>query len=106
MDKFDEFYKNYPRKVAKPRAVKAFKKLSEEDKDLAIIDCLTRYKNTEKKYIPHPASYLNAEMFNDEVIHDEAGSNSTANREAVGEIFESEANRAIEALCRSFNTEV
>lgn len=72
--KFYEFWKLYPRKVAKPAAQKKFislvdKKTSPEK----IIDGLKKYKeyweenSTQKIHIPHPTTFLNQERFNDEI---------------------------------------
>jgi len=69
---FEEFYKKYPRKVAKKDAEKAWKKLKPEDRQLAIkaIDLHIQYwelQNTDRAYIPYPASWLNGERYNDEI---------------------------------------
>lgn len=67
---FEEFREKYPRKVNKKKAETSFKKLSEEDKRLAI-DMIEKFKQTkqwqDKQYIPHPTTYLNWLRFKDEV---------------------------------------
>lgn len=70
---FDEFWSEYPRKVAKQNAVKAFKKINPDHELLAMIisDVQRRSKSEEwtkanGQYIPHPATYLNAQRWEDE----------------------------------------
>lgn len=67
---FEEFREKYPRKVNKKKAETSFKKLSDEDKRLAI-DMIDKFKKTkqwqDKQYIPHPTTYLNWLRFKDEV---------------------------------------
>jgi hypothetical protein len=70
---FDEFYKKYPRKMGKKDAQKAWNKLKPEDRQLAIkaIDLHIKYwehTNTDRAYIPYPATWLNSERFHDEII--------------------------------------
>ena len=67
--KFLQFWTNYPRKEKQPNAFSAFNNLSGKQQNDAIIDCKTRYNGVEnKKYIPLPASYLNAHSFNDDPL--------------------------------------
>lgn len=69
---FTAFYQAYPRKVGKPNALKAWKKFK-VDAELAvkIMASLDAHKQTkqwrDKQYIPHPATWLNQERWNDEV---------------------------------------
>lgn len=69
---FLAFYNAYPRKVGKPNALKAWKKFK-VDAELAakIMASLEAHKSTRqwqnKEYIPHPATWLNQERWNDEV---------------------------------------
>ena len=73
-DGFNEFYKVYPKKVARPSARKAFraktKKMKKDDLlefvDLIMHDSSKRYEHTEKQFIPNPSTYLNQERYNDE----------------------------------------
>jgi len=65
---FDDWYKTYPKKQGKKQARKTFMNLSSQ----ALITCLaddllTRYKNTERQFIPLPATYLNGERWDDEL---------------------------------------
>ena len=73
---FDEFWKAYPRKEGKQNAMKAFEKMcTNEDTYKAIMDGLqkrvkldwSRRPAEEKKFIPHPSSWLNQSRWNDEV---------------------------------------
>ncbi len=69
-DRFDEFYKIYPKKVAKEQAIKAWKKLKVDDelfnkmikaiKDQDLV-------NRDKQFIPNPATWLNNKRWEDEV---------------------------------------
>jgi len=69
---FDRFYSLYPRKVQKERAVKAFKKLSDKVKQEAIdklqlhMDMWAK-NDTKAEFIPHPASWINAKSWEDEI---------------------------------------
>ena len=71
IDRFDTFWKHYPRKVSKPNALKAWLKLKPDD-DLTkkIISAVSKQNLSarEEKFIPHPASWLNAQRWEDEVM--------------------------------------
>ena len=71
IDRFDTFWKHYPRKVAKPNALKAWLKLKPDD-DLTkkIISAVSKQNLSarEEKFIPHPASWLNAQRWEDETM--------------------------------------
>lgn len=72
-DKFDEFWSVYPRKSAKKSARAAWKKIKPELHTTLITDCLCRIEQGEwdlnqKTYIPHPATYLNGEYWENEII--------------------------------------
>lgn len=69
---FSNFWRKYPRKVAKKEALKAFNKLSGLEQELALdaIDNHIEYwkiKETGTEYIPHPATWLNQGRFEDEL---------------------------------------
>ena len=70
IDRFDDFWKHYPRKVAKPNALKAWLKLKPDD-DLTkkIISAISNQNlaSREQQFIPHPASWLNAQRWEDEI---------------------------------------
>ncbi|MCP4928811.1 MAG: helix-turn-helix domain-containing protein, partial [Gammaproteobacteria bacterium] len=65
---FEEFWKAYPRKVAKPAAVRAFKAVkAEKHLQAIVVNLKTRYIATEKKFIPNPSTYLNQRRWEDEL---------------------------------------
>lgn len=67
---FDLFYKLYPRKVSKANAKKAFRKIKGSEFQL-VMDGLNAQLSSllasEPQYRPHPASWLNARRWEDEV---------------------------------------
>jgi hypothetical protein len=69
---FQEFYSRYPKKVAKKDAEKAWARLSEEQKRAAL-EALPKHvrswevKGTAQEYVPHPASWINGERWEDEI---------------------------------------
>ncbi len=63
---FETFWENYPKKDAKKDAQKAWSKVKDVDRDKAIDDCRTRYKQTDRQFMPLPATYLNGARWNDE----------------------------------------
>ena len=70
---FDEFWSLYPRKIAKATARKAWAKLSAEQQLMAAkaIDTHCQYwsaKETELEFIPHPATWLHQERWEDELV--------------------------------------
>jgi hypothetical protein len=70
---FDEFWQLYPRKIAKATARKAWAKLTPEQQLMAAkaIDTHCEYwkaKETELEFIPYPATWLNQERWEDELI--------------------------------------
>lgn len=69
--RFDEFWNNYPRRVGKINAEKAFAKAIAEGTDpQLIIDAVRLYAMTcstrEPQFIKHPASWLNAGCWDDD----------------------------------------
>lgn len=68
---FNDFWSVYPRKEGKNNAEKTWKKLSEEEKQLAISDCQNRFKSQERKFIPHGSTYLNQKRWEDELGTDQ-----------------------------------
>lgn len=70
---FEEFWKSYPNKKSKGRAEQAWSKLSpDEQLHNRILDALERAKTSVEwtkdsgRFIPHPASWLNAKGWEDE----------------------------------------
>jgi hypothetical protein len=63
---FDNFWKLYPKKVAKADAVKAWNKAIKTktaDELLKLTKAYAEGKLPEDKYIPYPASWLNKELY-------------------------------------------
>lgn len=75
-DGFDEFWAVYPKKDAKQAAIKAWNKLKPDDElKQNIIDSVRRnidgkWKDSERRYIPNPATYLNGARWEDESATD------------------------------------
>jgi len=72
MNRFDDFWTVWPRKIAKAPAKKAWDKLNCDDIADTIIAAVERqvrfvWIGKERKFIPHPASWLNAGRWDDEV---------------------------------------
>ena len=73
LEDFDEFWKAYPRKTAKGGARKAFVKALKKTTVDVLISAVEEQKYQEEwtkddgKYIPHPATWLNNERWEDEV---------------------------------------
>lgn len=67
-ESFEIFWKEYPNRVGKPDALRKYK----EQEHSEIMDWLTRWKEfwdyseTEPRFIPHPATWLNQERYKDE----------------------------------------
>lgn len=69
---FETFWKKYPRKINKKNALKIWERLKVDQSLYLIIDkALDVQMETEQwknpQYIPHPATWLNGERWNDEV---------------------------------------
>ncbi|URC15551.1 hypothetical protein DB2_49 [Octadecabacter Antarctic DB virus 2] len=67
---FEEFWTHYPRKIGKAAASKAFAKASKKHKTDDILFGLSQQidtmKSKEQQFIPHAATWLNAERWTDE----------------------------------------
>jgi hypothetical protein len=66
LDSFDEFWKLYPKRVAKADAIKAWSKATKKktaDELLKLTKAYAEGKLPEDKYIPYPASWLNKELY-------------------------------------------
>lgn len=69
--RFFDFWNEYPRRVAKANAMQAWDRLLMDDDFFNLImSALKKAKRSwsDIKYIPHPASWLNAERWNDEIV--------------------------------------
>ena len=68
---FDQFWACFPRRVAKLSAKKAYDKALKQTTHQEIMAGVERYafhtRNTEHQYIKHPASWLNAGCWEDEL---------------------------------------
>lgn len=71
---FDEFWKSYPRKIAKPNARKAWMKLRPTEaiakKIIAGVEkwkTTNQWKKDDGQFIPHPATFLNQQRWEDEI---------------------------------------
>jgi hypothetical protein len=65
-EKFDEFWKLYPKKIAKADALKAWIKATKKkpvDELLKLTKAYSEGKLPELTYIPYPASWLNKELY-------------------------------------------
>ena len=76
-ERFDKFWKAYPKRKDKKRAYKVFMKIKPNDKLLEkMLSCIEREKQSldwlkdNGQYIPYPSSWLNGERWNDEDITD------------------------------------
>lgn len=70
---FFDFWNLYPRKVKKENALKAWNQMKGDlnfDKIKKNLEERTDFKTREKKFIPHPATYLRGKMWEDEDLHD------------------------------------
>lgn len=72
---FDRFYQMYPRKIGKGAAKKAFFLALKKSSAQKIIDAALEYNRAcagkDKKFIPHPSTWLNQERWDDEVEYDQ-----------------------------------
>lgn len=73
IDLFEKFWNEYPRKVAKKKALASYEKIENlEVTHEKIMAALNAYKQSEQwqekhgQFIPHPATWLNQERWNDE----------------------------------------
>jgi uncharacterized protein YdaU (DUF1376 family) len=70
IDRFDIFWKKYPRKVAKPNALKSWLKIKPDDVVLKkMLDAINQQQlpSKEIQFVPHPATWLNANRWEDEI---------------------------------------
>lgn len=68
---FDEWWDTYPRKVEKYKAATLFPKIRLEVEFDVLIEATKKYaeavKDKEKKFIPHPTTWLNGRRWNDPI---------------------------------------
>jgi predicted transcriptional regulator len=66
LESFDKFWKLYPKRIAKPDAIKAWKKAITKkpaDELIALTKAYAESKLPGEPYIPYPASWLNKELY-------------------------------------------
>lgn len=73
---FQMFWELYPKKVAKGAAIKAWQKLNQAEQTEAITALPNhlkywKVKNTDKEFIPYPATWLNQMRYLDELDFEE-----------------------------------
>lgn len=95
MECFEEFWQQYPRKVAKRAAQKAWLKMSHQERQDAIqaVKNHKRYwtiKSTASEFMPHPATWLNQARWEDELdmTHHEKAVNWWATEKGTAEMAE------------------
>ncbi len=76
MEFFEEFWKEYPKKIAKEYCLKKWLKLTPMEA-LTIVEDVKNRKSKDvgwlDGYAPHPSTYLNQKRWNDEIISVRAG---------------------------------
>lgn len=64
---FADFWAVYPRRVAKEKAEKAWNRLPQKSRNLAIAHLACKpFANTETKFIPYPTTYIHGKRWEDE----------------------------------------
>ena len=65
---FDAFWELYPRKVAKPKAERAWRKVTDDGAVMAGLACWNAYwkSRDDPRFVPYPATWLNDERWNDD----------------------------------------
>ena len=67
---FDNFWSVYPKRVARKDAEKAWDRLSAEERVAAFVGAVTWlpiWRTMDVAYIPHPATWIHGERWNDEL---------------------------------------
>lgn len=102
MSNFEEFWKLYPRKIARSKVEAKYKRLvTSKEKEEQIMNGLQRYikkwkeEKTDTQYIPHPMTWLSQERWNDEVIISNIQFNKNA-REFENEMKEKKEKEKLE----------
>lgn len=69
---FDLWWNEYPRKVRKPEARKAYDKAAKKVGDDRLLEAMRSYRDCDGRvaegFILHPATWLNQECWNDEIV--------------------------------------
>jgi len=85
---FDDFWLLYPRRVARLAAKRAWAKLNDAECCAAICACAawrSIWAQKDPEYLPHPASWLNGERWDDELPAGYQPQQSIAPPPALGE---------------------
>lgn len=92
---FDQFWAAYPKKTAKPDAIKAYGKIKPDEALLArILSAIQKQKATAQwqedggRFVPYPATWLNGHRWEDEVQAAPAGGPGPAPRPVVAQVYE------------------
>ena len=71
INEFERWWDKYPRKVGKYKAASLFSKVRQEVELNVLLDATDKFaeamKDQEKKFIPHPTTWLNGRRWNDEL---------------------------------------
>lgn len=67
---FEQFWRQYPKKTSKQSAKKAWAKCTEHEDDIliAVVNFASECEGMDKKYIPHPSTWLNQERWRDYLV--------------------------------------
>lgn len=89
--RFDAFYRLYPRKTGKAAAERAWNRLHLDAKADTVIPALNAQIRagmfkTEPHFIPHPATWLNAGRWEDEITHENRSKPNGASNRTTGQI--------------------
>jgi len=94
---FDEFWAAYPKKRSKGLAEKAFQKIHPDELLLArMLSSIERaktsddWKSHEGRYVPHPATWLNAKGWEDEFDGGQNGGGKSSKYAGIGVTIETE----------------
>lgn len=98
-DPFDAWWKEYPRKVGKPKAMSAYRTATGRKKvpPEVLLEALRRWAaywkaKNEPEFIPHPTTWLNQERWNDPVPALPRGRNASA----IDEVFDAYDEQGLE----------
>ncbi len=71
-DEFEIWYAAYPKHIGRGAALRAYRTARKKADYLALLNAAkvaaTKYSQSEQKFIPHPATWLNAERWQDEEL--------------------------------------
>ena len=81
---FETFWKDYDKKVGKPKCENKWKSISEADRKL-IMENIPKYKESQpnKKFRKDPHAYLNQQAWNDELIYGDNNNTPTTDQPEI-----------------------